>query len=91
MKNLMPWFVMLGCLITIGVAIVTITNYSLKRKIIEKGPLDENTVKILDKLSGLGSEMLKWGIILLFGGIGLVLLEYIPYSGQSPILLMATI
>jgi len=28
---------------------------------------------------------LKWGLILLFAGIGLILLEYIPYEYNSPL------
>ncbi len=85
MKNLAPFFVMLALLITIAVAIVTITNYILKRRIIDRGPIDENSLLFLNKLSGLGSEVLKWGLIILFGGIGLVVLEFIPYKQDSPL------
>lgn len=40
---------------------------------------------ILNNLTDLGSEMLKWGIILLFGGTGLIVLEFIPYNENSPL------
>ena len=83
MKHFAPFIAMIATLITIAVAIVTITNYYLKRRIIDKGPIDENALQFLNKLSGLGSEVLKWGIILLFGGIGLVVLAFVPYSADD--------
>jgi hypothetical protein len=74
---------MLAILITIAVSIVAITNYNLKKKIIDRGPIDDNSLQFLNKLAGMGQEMLKWGLIILFGGIGLVLLEFIPFDAQN--------
>lgn len=83
MKHIAPFIVMIAILMIIGFVIVSLLNYRLKKRIIESGPIDENSLKFLNKLSGFGPEVLKWGIILLFGGIGLVLLEFIPYKAEE--------
>lgn len=83
MKNLAPFIVMIAILITIASIIVVLSNYTLKKRIIDRGPLDDNAIKYLEKLNGAGSEILKWGIIILFGGIGLVVLEFVPYDANK--------
>jgi hypothetical protein len=84
MKQIAPFLVMMAILITIAVCIVVISNYNLKKKIIDRGPIDDNSLQFLNKLSGLlGQEMLKWGLIVLFGGIGLVVLEFIPFDAEN--------
>lgn len=85
MKNLAPFIVMIAILIAISVIIVVLTNYELKKKILNKENIDDKMFVILNNLTGFGSEMLKWGIILLFGGIGLIVLEFIPYNENSPL------
>lgn len=85
MKQLAPFIVMIAILIAISVIIVVLTNYDLKKKILNKENIDDKMFIILNNLTGLGSEMLKWGIILLFGGIGLVILEFLPYNENSPL------
>lgn len=86
MKSLAPFIVMIAVLITIATIIVVLSNYILKRRIIDKGPIDEHSLKFLERLTGAGSEILKWGIIVLFGGIGLVILEFVPFdANKSPL------
>lgn len=75
---LTPVIMLLGSVIII----IAFYNYRLKKRIIEAGPIDDNALKFLTSLSGLGSDMLKWGVILLFGGIGLVVLEFIPFEAR---------
>ncbi|MEY8760332.1 DUF6249 domain-containing protein [Chryseobacterium tongliaoense] len=85
MKQLAPFIVMIALLIAISVVIVVITNYNLKKKILNKENADEKLYVILNNLTGFNSEMLKWGIILLFGGIGLIVLEFLPYDENTPL------
>lgn len=66
--------------IIIGVIIIAICNYKLKKRVLEAGPLDEFALKFIGTLSSGGSELLKWAIILFFGGLGLIVLEFLPYS-----------
>ncbi|WP_034762381.1 DUF6249 domain-containing protein [Chryseobacterium gregarium] len=85
MKQLAPFIVMIAILIAVCVVIVVLTNYDLKKKILNKENIDDKMFIILNNLTDLGSEMLKWGIILLFGGTGLIVLEFIPYNENSPL------
>lgn len=76
---------MIAILIAISVVIIVLTNYNLKNKILNKENIDDKMFVILNNMTGFGSEMLKWGIILLFGGIGLIFLEFLPYNENSPL------
>jgi hypothetical protein len=83
MKQLLPFIIGIIFFVIIAVLIIAVFNYRLKKRILDAGPLDETSVKLLSQLSGLGSESLKWGIILFFAGIGLVTMQYIPYSAED--------
>jgi hypothetical protein len=83
MKSLAPFIVMIAILITSATCLVVIANFLLKKKIIDKGPLDQTSLQFMDRLSGTGAEVLKWSLILLFGGIGLVVLEFLPFDADS--------
>jgi hypothetical protein len=86
MGHLAPFIVMIAILITIATIIIALLNYRLKRRIIEAGRIDENIVDRLFKPAGFPQDLLKWGLLLFFGGAGLVVLEFIPYRGdQSPL------
>jgi membrane-anchored glycerophosphoryl diester phosphodiesterase (GDPDase) len=69
-------------LLGIGFIIRTILNYFLRKKILDKGDLNESTLKAM-KLEENRHTALKWGMVVLFGGIGLILLEFIPYEVNS--------
>lgn len=56
----------------------------LRKKIVDKNNLDESTVKALSMKENRHTA-LKWGMVALFGGIGLILLEFIPYEYDSPL------
>jgi hypothetical protein len=85
MKQLMPFIVVIVFFILIAIFILALYNYRLKKRIIDAGQLDENSTKFLAEL-GSGNEALKWGLTLLFAGIGFVVMEFIPYSAEdSPV------
>ncbi|MFT3980260.1 MAG: hypothetical protein QM687_07315 [Ferruginibacter sp.] len=85
MKKLAPFIVMIVILVVIAFIVVVITNYHLKKRALDKGPIDSNTIRIFESLHSYGEEMLKWGLVLLFGGAGLVILEFLPYDENSPL------
>jgi hypothetical protein len=62
----------------------TILSYNLKRKLLESGQVDEKAVNILGDQEEGRYTALKWGLVILFGGVGLVLLEFIPHNINSP-------
>jgi hypothetical protein len=66
------------------VLIIAILNHRIKIRMIRSGFVDENAVKILNKLNyDLKVDALKWGLILLFGGAGLVVMDYMHLQPDS--------
>jgi dolichol kinase len=69
----------------IGAVAIAFLNFLLKRRIIKSGLLDEKYLQLLtnqeNKLAAL-----KWGIIFLFSGLGLIVIGLLPYQADtSPI------
>lgn len=67
----------------------TMTDYILKKKMIDKGFVNDDTQAIFKQhppavFNGKYSS-LKWGLIALFAGISLILMEYIPVNRDSPL------
>jgi hypothetical protein len=83
MKKEVIFLTPIAVCIVVAIIIIALYNYRLKKRIIESGPIDDNTLKFLLSLSGIGSEVLKWGLILLFGGVGLVVVEFLPYQADE--------
>jgi hypothetical protein len=68
------------------VLIINILNYRIKLKMIKSGRIDENSVKILrDQSDYFKYDTFKWGIILLFAGLGLILIANLSYPDNSPL------
>jgi hypothetical protein len=65
----------------------TITDYILKKKMIEKGFVNDETQAIFKQHQTADSQYpsLKWGLIALFAGIGLIIMEYVPVRPDSPL------
>ena len=62
------------------------TDYILKKKMIEKGFVNDDTQAIFKTHTETTKySSLKWGLIILFGGLALILMEYIPSSPESPL------
>ena len=75
---------------TIGTAIVlftrTISDYILKKKMIEKGYVNEDTQAIFKRNTDENKySSLKWGLIILFAGLSLIIMEFIDYESESPL------
>jgi hypothetical protein len=64
----------------------TMTDYILKKKMIEKGFVNDDTQAIFKSQTGENKfTPLKWGLIILFAGFSLIIMEYIPTSPESPL------
>src|SRR5687767_2379109 len=75
---------------TFGAAIVfftrSITDYILRKKMIEKGFVNEDTQGVFKRHSQENKySSLKWGLIIFFGGLSLIIMEYIEYDKRSPL------
>jgi hypothetical protein len=77
MKNIAPFLVLIAILAIIGVVLVNWFNYQLKKRLLDSRPADENTLQLIRDLWRPGNEALKWGLLLLSGGLGLILLNFI--------------
>ena len=63
-----------------------ILNYRLKSKVVRLVSMDVETIKLLDRINGYKKlEALKWALILFFAGLGLILIQFMPYGLNSPI------
>ncbi|MEO9870819.1 DUF6249 domain-containing protein [Ekhidna sp.] len=51
-----------------------LTNYSLKRKLIDKNMVNPEAANLFGKHENRQSA-LKWGLIVLFGGLGLIIID----------------
>lgn len=65
----------------------TVTDYILKKKMIEKGFVNEEAQGIFRQQQTADSRYpsLKWGLLILTAGLALILMEYIPASPDSPL------
>lgn len=65
----------------------TITGYYLRKKMIDKGYVDKESIAILSDREKADSRMstLKWGLVVFFAGLALVVLEFINYAPDSPL------
>lgn len=62
------------------------TDYILKKKMIDKGYVNEDTQSIFKQhVSENKYAALKWGLIIFFGGLALMIMEYIPTGHESPL------
>jgi hypothetical protein len=83
MKKEIIFLTPIAICIVVAIIIIALYKYRLRKKIVELGPIDDNTLRFLLSLSAGGSEVLKWGLILFFGGAGLVLVEFLPYPADG--------
>ena len=63
-----------------------VTDYILKKKMIEKGFVNDDTQAIFKQhTSDNRYSSLKWGMIIFFAGMALIIMEFIPTSPDSPL------
>lgn len=63
----------------------TITDYQLRRKLIQLGHVDRDAINILQRPQDNRLAALKWGLIILFGGIGLIVISLTGMDEDSPL------
>lgn len=61
-----------------------LTDYILKKRMIDKGFVNEDTQAIFKKHSTTNQySALKWGLLALSGGIGLIVIDYLNVDMES--------
>ncbi len=62
------------------------TDYILKKKMIEKGFVNDDTQAIFKQHTADNKHSsLKWGLITFFAGLSLIIMEFIPVRPESPL------
>ena len=62
------------------------TDYILKKKMIDKGYVNEDTQSIFKQQTSENKySALKWGLIIFFASLALVMMEYVPAGPESPL------
>lgn len=79
-----PVFIVVTLLFGIVSIIKALSQHFLRKKIVDKNYLDESSIRALQLEEG-RHTVLKWGMVALFGGLGLIILEFIPYEYNSPL------
>jgi hypothetical protein len=64
-----------------------LTDYVLKKKMIEKGYVNDDTQAIFKTHNSPDGRYgsLKWGLLTLSGGVALILMEYLEVRSDSPL------
>ena len=74
MHDLIPIIAIISVFGSVILFVNTLTNYSLKKKLIDKDMVNTETANLFRKQDGKHSA-LKWGLIVLCGGIGLIIID----------------
>lgn len=74
MESIIPIVAIISVFGSVILFVTIITNYSLKRKLIDKDMVNTEAANLF-KSEGNKQNALKWGLIILFGGIGLIIID----------------
>jgi hypothetical protein len=65
-----------------------LTSYLLRKKMIDKGFVNEETQSIFKNETPATDNKyasLKWGLIIFFAGVSLIVMEYLDFDRESPL------
>lgn len=82
MDDLIPIVAIISVFGSVILFVTTLTNYSLKKKLIDKDMVNTETANLFKKQDNKHSA-LKWGLIVLFGGIGLIIIDAMGLDGDD--------
>lgn len=74
MDSLIPIIAIISVFGSTILFVSLLTNYSLKKKLIDKDMVGPETANLFKSVSNKQST-LKWGLIILFAGIGLIIID----------------
>jgi hypothetical protein len=82
MGELIPIVAIISVFGSVILFVNALTNYSLKKKLIDKDMVNEDTTNMFRSKSS-KQNALKWGLIVLFGGIGLIIIDSMGLDGDE--------
>lgn len=83
LSNLAPFIMFTIIFLMITIIIINLMKYWLKNKIVNSGSMEDSQIKAILQPGGSKAEArgaLKWGLLALFGGTGLIINEYLPFD-----------
>ncbi|MEQ9404023.1 MAG: DUF6249 domain-containing protein [Cyclobacteriaceae bacterium] len=80
--DLVPIVAIISVFGSVILFVTVLTNYSLKKKLIDKNMVNEETANMFKSVSS-RQNSLKWGLIVLFGGIGLIIIDSMGLDGDE--------
>ncbi|MCO5239677.1 MAG: hypothetical protein M9904_06450 [Chitinophagaceae bacterium] len=75
MDTLITFLTLVAIFVIISVLVIHYFNFRLKKYIIDSNRINDKELAELLKPSQFHSEFLKWGLILLFAGAGLIVID----------------
>ena len=85
-KQMMPFIAAVVIVVVAGIVLVNWFNYRLRKRVLELGPLDDRLYNLIQLFWKPGIEAMKWGLILLGAGIGLLIIHFIPERSNDLVL-----
>jgi uncharacterized oligopeptide transporter (OPT) family protein len=82
MNDLIPIIAIISVFGSTILFVTVLTNYSLKRKLIDKDMVGPETANLFKSVSN-KQNALKWGLIILFAGIGLIIIDSMNLDGDE--------
>lgn len=82
MEDLVPIFSVFSVFGSVVLIVSISTNFSLKKRLIEKNLVGEEAMSFFRSVDN-KLNALKWGLIILFGGIGLVIIDACRLDGDD--------
>ncbi len=83
LSNLAPFIMFIAIFLMITIIIINLMKYWLKNKIVNSSLMEETRIKAILQPGGSKAEArgaLKWGLLAFFGGLGLIINEYLPFN-----------
>lgn len=74
MSDLIPIVAIISTFGSVILFVSVLTNYSLKKRLIEKDMVTPETANLFKSMNG-SQNALKWGLIVLFSGLGLIIID----------------
>jgi len=85
-QNLAAALVFITGLIAATILIIALMNFRIRKRLIREHLMNDQTIKAMNQMQyDFKVDSLKWGLLFLFGGAGLVLLHFIPCKADSPL------
>ena len=82
MHDLIPIIAIISVFGSVILFVSILTNYSLKKKLIDKDMVNPETANLFST-QGNKHNALKWGLIVLFGGLGLIVIDAMGLDGDN--------